>query len=80
MWKFQDLSITHILREIKFGDSESAKSAISTLSEALNFDIYEFLHFLKSEIYQIDKVHSPKTEKRQFLALLVSLQKCSDFT
>ena len=58
MWKFHDLSITHILREIKFGDSESAKSAISTLSEALNFDIYEFLHFLKSKIHQINKSQS----------------------
>ena len=40
VWKLQNFSVTHILREIKFGDSESAKSAILTLSEALNFDIY----------------------------------------
>ena len=53
MWKFHDFSITQILREIKFADSSSAKSAISSPLEALNFDFYEFLHFLKAEIDQI---------------------------
>ena len=42
MWKFQDFSITHILREINFGDSLSAKLAILTHSEALNFNFHEF--------------------------------------
>ena len=41
--------ITQILREINFGDFGSAKFAIFTHSEALNFDFYEFLHFLKAE-------------------------------
>ena len=50
MWIFQDFSITDILREINFKDSRSAKSAILTHLEALNFDLYEFLHFLKAEI------------------------------
>ena len=27
--------------------------------EALNFDFYEFLHFLKAEIYQFNKIQSP---------------------
>ena len=27
--------------------------------EVLNFDIYEFSHFLKTNIYQINKIHSP---------------------
>ena len=44
-------------------NSRSAKSAILTHSQALNFDIYEILHFLKAEIYQINKVHSPKNSK-----------------
>ena len=48
--KFQDLSITQILREINFVDYRSAKSAILTYLEALNFDFYVFLHFLKAEI------------------------------
>ena len=46
-----DFSITQILREINFDDSGSAKSAILTHLEALNFDFNVFLHFLKAEIY-----------------------------
>ena len=63
MWKFQDFSITQILREINFGDSGSVKSAILTHVEALNFDSHEFLHFLKTEIYQIKEIQSPKNCK-----------------
>ena len=53
MWKFQDISNaqTQIFREIKMEDSWSAKSAILTHLEALNLDVYEFLHFLKADIY-----------------------------
>ena len=50
MEKWQDFSVTQILREINFGDSRSAKSAILNNSQALNFDFNEFLHFLKEEI------------------------------
>ena len=50
-WKFLDFSITLILREFNFGDSRSAKSAILTHLEALNFDFDAFLQFLKDEIY-----------------------------
>ena len=50
MWKFQDFSITQILREINFGDPRCAKCAILSHFEALNFDLYEFLHFLKAEM------------------------------
>ena len=49
MWKFQDFPITQILREINFEDFKSAKSAILTHLEALNFDFYEFLLFLNAE-------------------------------
>ena len=42
--------IIQILREINFEDSRSAKSAILTRLEALNFNFHEFLHFLKAEI------------------------------
>ena len=46
VWKFQDFCITEILREINFEDSRSAKSAVFAITEALNFDFYEFLaHF-----------------------------------
>ena len=51
------------LREINFGDSRSTNSAIVTHLEALNFGFYRFLHFLKPEIYQINKIQSPKNGK-----------------
>ena len=58
VWKFQDFSITQILREIIFGDSRNAKSAILTHLETLNSDLYEFLHFLKPETFQINTMQS----------------------
>ena len=59
MWKFHEFSIIQILREINFGDSRSTKAAILTHLEALNFASYEFLHFLKAEIYLISEFQSP---------------------
>ena len=50
--------IIQILREINFEDSRSAKSAILTNLEALNLDFYEFMHFSKAAIYQMNKIHS----------------------
>ena len=47
VWKFQNFSIIQILRETKVGDFRGPKIAILTHLEALIFDIYEFLHFLK---------------------------------
>ena len=38
VWKFQDFSVTYILREINFGDSRSFKTAVFAIIEALNFD------------------------------------------
>ena len=70
MWKFHDFSITRNLCEINVGDARIAKSAILTHSEALNLDLYGFLHFLKTEIYQIDKIQSPKMVKTAVLELL----------
>ena len=51
MTEFHDFSVTQILREISFGDSRNAKSAIFTHGQALNFDFHAFLHFLKAENY-----------------------------
>ena len=59
VWKIANFSAIQILREINFGDCTSAKSAISTHSEALDFDIYGFLDFLKAEICQINKIQRP---------------------
>ena len=57
VWKFHAFCIFQILREINFEDFWSAKSAILPHLEALNFDIYDFLHFLKAEIDQMEKIH-----------------------
>ena len=57
VWKFQ------ILCEINFGDFRCAKSAIFTNSEALKFDFYKFLHFLKDKINQINQIQSPTMSK-----------------
>ena len=54
--KKSNFPATKILREINLGDSRSAKSAILTHLEALNFDFHEFL---KAEIYQTDHFQSP---------------------
>ena len=59
VWKFHDFYITQILREINSVDFRSAISGLLALLEALNFDFYEFLHFLKAKFYQINKIHSP---------------------
>ena len=64
MWKFQEFAIAQILREINFGDSRNAESAILAHLEALNFDFYEFLHFLKGEIDQINTIQSPQIGKK----------------
>ena len=53
VWKFQNFSIIQILRETKVGDFRGPKIAILTHLEALIFDIYEFLHFLKTEITKL---------------------------
>ena len=59
LWKCHDFCIIQILREINLEDSRNAKSAILTHFKALNFDFYEFLHFLKAEIYLTNKNQSP---------------------
>ena len=63
VWKFQDFCIIQILREINFEDSWSPKLAIFTHLEAAKFDFYEFLHFLKFEIYQIKTIPLPQNGK-----------------
>ena len=52
-----------ILREIHFGDSRSSKTAILTHFEALNLDFHELLHFLKADIFQINKIQSLENGK-----------------
>ena len=69
MWKFQDFCITQILCEIIFLDCRSAKSAILPHLEALNFDCYEFLHFVLDGRYLPNEQNS-QPQKWQKLHLL----------
>ena len=47
VWKLQNFSVNQILREINSWDSRSAKSAILTHLETLDFDfLNKFLYFL----------------------------------
>ena len=67
-----NFSIIQFLREIDFGNSRSGKSAILTHFEALNFEFYVFLHFLKAVIDQINQMQSLKMAKTSVLELLDS--------
>ena len=68
-WKLQYFSVTQILRENKISDLV-LKSAIITHLHALNFDFHEFLHFLNSEICQINKIRVLKMARTAVLKLL----------
>ena len=57
VWKFHDFSIMQILREINFKDFWSAKSAIWTHLEALNFHFYECLHFFQNWFHVKTELH-----------------------
>ena len=54
------------LRENNFGGFKSAKYAILTHLEAVNFDLYEFLHFLKAQIDPNQKFRGPEIAKMAF--------------
>ena len=62
MWKFQDFSATQILLEINFGNFEALKTAILTISAALNFeslgnfDIFKRVLKIKIEASKIVKM------------------------
>ena len=58
--------------KLSFGDSRRAKPAILTDLEALDLDFYEFLHFLRVRIHQIDKIQT--TQKLQKCAVLELLE------
>ena len=70
--KFQDFSVIQILREIKFGDSRNAKSAILTHLELLDFVFHEFLHFVKAELPNQQSSELLKLPILAFLDLLDS--------
>ena len=71
MWKFQDFSITQILRETNFGNSRSAKSTILTHLEALNRDYFdEFCTFWRLKCTKKTQLRAPKMAKAAVLELL----------
>ena len=63
VWKMQNSYDIQILCEIKFGECRVLKSDNSSELGALNYDIHEFLHILKTEIYPINKLQSPNNWK-----------------
>ena len=76
MWKFQDLSATQILREIKFGHFEAPKTAIFTILAALNFEFLELLTFSHVKFFQ--KIKASNMVKTAIFDLLKSTK--IDFT
>ena len=66
VWKFQEFSATQILCEINFDNLEAPKTAILTISAALNFELLGTFAIFKCEIPEKSK--PPKWLKSQFLA------------
>ena len=60
MWKSQNFSVTHILREINFGCCEAKKTAILTIRAALNFEFLATFDISKCEIFPKIKIESLK--------------------
>ena len=57
MWKFQDFSVIQILRENKFGDSRTSKTAIFSISGALNFT-----NLVNFSLQRVEKIFEIKTQ------------------
>jgi len=58
VWNFHSFSITQILREINFGDSRSAKSAVFVILESVNF-----LYLVNFCLQKVQKfIKSPNSE------------------
>ena len=61
VWKFQKFSITQNLREINFGDSRSAKTAVFALLGAVKFvhlvniRLQKVQEFMKIKIQSLEK-------------------------
>ena len=65
MWKFQNLSDTHISREIDFRNSRTARIAVLTI-----FDFDEYLQFLRPKIWQNVKIRAFRTERWALFELI----------
>ena len=60
VWKFQDLSVIQILREIKFGESRSSKTAILA-----NFGALNFVGLVKFSLQKVQKFMKFKIQRLQ---------------
>ena len=59
VWKFQDFTISQILREINFGESESSKNSVIAIFGALNFvNLIKFLPSKSAKIHNKIKIQS----------------------
>ena len=56
VWKFQDFSVTQILREINFGVSRISKVAVFAILGALNFISLVILHLQKRQKFKNIKI------------------------
>ena len=54
VWKFQNFSVTQILREINFGESRSYESAVFAILEAL--DLVDFLNLSFQKVKKCIKI------------------------
>ena len=59
VWKFQDFSITHILREINFGDSKMSKFDIFAIFGPLNLIDWVNLSFPKVQKFMKNQNSEP---------------------
>ena len=60
VWKFQDFSVIQILREIKFGESRSSKTAILA-----NFGALNFVGLVKFSLQKVQKFMKYKIQRLQ---------------
>ena len=72
MWKFQDFSATQILREFNFCNFKDPKSAILTISAALNFTFLRTFDIFKCVIFQTSQFKASKIVKTADFDLLKS--------
>ena len=72
MWKFHRFSITQILREINFGDSRSAKSAVFVILESEFSSFGQFQSSKRAKHHKKVKFRASKCVKVADFALLES--------
>ena len=75
VWKFNNFSVTKILREINFRDSKSPKTAVSCHFRSCEFCTFgEFQPSKSEEIHKKSKFRASKCVKTADFALLESLK------